>query len=346
MNEVIGNSRQTLKRFFGTDTAVLLTLFVLAALVMTLLSPDKFLTARSLTSMGFQFPELGLLALAITLSLITGGIDLSVVSVANLAGILAAMALTRLLPQEATAGRTVWICCMAISIGLGTGLVCGMINGLLITRLGITPILATLGTMQLFAGLAMVITRGPAISGYPDAFLVIGNGTVGGIPIPLLYFIAAALCVAWLLGRTVLGVRIYLVGSNETAARFAGIPVRAVLLRTYAVSGLLAGATGILMIARTNSAKADYGASYLLQAVLVAVLGGIDPRGGSGKIRGVVLALLTLQILSTGFSLLRLSQFTKEFAWGALLVGVIAIKALQRSRGQRPESPELAGQCR
>lgn len=303
-------------------------------LLMTWLNPDKFLTARNLTSMGFQFPELGLFALAIMLSLITGGIDLSVVSTANLAGILAALILTRVPLEMASPGQTALPILLAISVALATGALCGLVNGILITRLRVTPILATLGTMQLFMGLALVITRGPAVSGFPDAFLAIGNGAWAGIPAPLWLFLMAAGAVALLLGRTVFGMRAYLLGESEKAARFAGIPIPSVLLRTYVTCGLLAGTAGLLMIARTNSAKADYGTSYLLQAVLVAVLGGVHPNGGKGRVRGVVLALLSLQFLSSGFSLLRFSQFTKEFAWGALLLLVMGLGALGR-RGHR-----------
>lgn len=303
-------------------------------LLMTLLLPGKFLTVRNLTSMGFQFPELGLFALAVMLSLITGGIDLSVVSTANLAGILAALVLTRLIPEGAGDGATLVGLLAAVGLALATGALCGLGNGLIITRLGVTPILATLGTMQLYMGLSLVITRGPAVSGFPKAFLALGNGTLAGVPVPLWLFAMAGMAVALLLGRTVFGVQAGLIGSSDRAARFAGIPVTSVLVRTYVVSGVLAGLAGLIIIAHTNSAKADYGASYLLQAVLVAILGGVDPKGGFGRVRGVVLALLALQFLSSGFSLLRFSQFTKEFAWGVLLLLAMGIGALGRRDGR------------
>lgn len=324
-------------------TLRLLVLCILLATAMTLLNPGRFLTARNLASMGFQFPELGLFALAVSLSLITGGIDLSVVSTANLAGILAALVLTRMIPESAGAGQTLgWILAaggLALLIGAGGGLV----NGLLITRLGVTPILATLGTMQLYLGLALVITRGPAVSGCPELFLKLGAGTILGIPVPLLVFAIAALGVAAVLGNTVFGLELHLIGTSEKAARFAGVPVDRAIVRTYVLSGLIASLAGLLMVARTNSAKADYGASYLLQAVLVAVLGGVDPRGGSGTVRGVVLALLSLQFVSSGFSLLRWNQFTKEAAWGGLLLLVITAPALLRLSSRRRPSTDSRG---
>lgn len=344
MNPKRANPAGLLQGWQRATTLRLLVLCLLLAGIMTWLNPGRFLTERNFASMGFQFPELGLFALAIVLSLITGGIDLSVVSTANLAGILAALVLTQATSGAFGPGETAGWVLIAAVVALGTGAAGGWLNGLLITRLGITPILATLGTMQLYLGLALVITRGPAISGYPETFLSLGNGVLLGIPVPLLIFAVTAVGVALLLGRTVLGVQLYLVGSNERAARFAGVPVSMVLRRAYWLSGLIAGLAGLLMISRTNSAKADYGASYLLQAVLVAVLGGVDPRGGKGKIRDVVLALLSLQFISSGLSLLRCSQFTKEVAWGALLLLAMALPAWRRSHDRRRRDGRAGGE--
>ena len=148
------------------------------------------------------------------------------------------------------------------------------------------------------------------------------------MPVPLLLFVGVSLVMALLLSRTRFGLQLYLLGSNETAARYAGFDRASLLFRTYLVSGVIAASAGLLMIARTNSAKADYGASYLLQAILVAILGGVSPNGGTGSVRGVLMALLALQFISSGFSSLRLSQFTQEFAWGALLLVVMVINAL------------------
>ena len=301
----------------------LLVVLAVITLAMALANPDTFLSLRNVTSMCFQFPELGIFALAIMISLITGGIDLSVISIANLAGILAALILTQAITDQAPVQLIALWTAIAVLAAIISGMVCGIFNGWLIARVRITPILATLGTMQLFAGLCYIVTKGPAIYGYPRAFLFIGNGTLGSIPIPLLVFAAVAVATGVLLNRTVLGVSLSLLGTNETAARFSGINVNRVLLKTYMISGLLAGTAGALMIARTNSAKADYGSSYLLQAVLVAVLGGVDPKGGFGTVTGLCLSLLSLQFLSSGFSMLRFSNFAKEFAWGALLLLVM-----------------------
>jgi simple sugar transport system permease protein len=270
---------------------------------------------------------LGVLSLAIMLSLITGGIDLSIISVANLAALAAAFVLAR---PEATSFSVV----PAVFLACVTSLACGLLNGWLIGYLRITPILATLGTMQLFTGIAFVLTKGHAVAGYPDAFGALGNGTLLHVPIPLVLFLTCASVIQILLSRTALGLRLCLMGTNPTAAVFAGLDVPRLQVKTYLLSALLAGIAGLIVIARTNSAKADYGTSYLLQAVLVAILAGVDPRGGFGSAWGILLAVLALQFLSSGLNLLRfhefagpyLNNFTKEFTWGALLLLVMILR--------------------
>ncbi len=309
---------------------VTVTVFVL----MSVLNPGRFLAWRNVTSMCFQFPELGVFALAIMVSLITGGIDLSVIGVANLAGLSAAFLLVRAEAQPST-----WWIVAAVCLAVAVSVLCGLFNGLLIGYLRITPILATLGTMQLFTGIAFVLTKGRAVTGYPAAFQEFGNGTLLSVPTPLFVFLACAAIVQILLSRTSLGMRLQLLGTNPVAATYSGLRVRRLLLKTYALTGLLAGVAGLIVISRTNSAKADYGSSYLLQAVLVAILAGVAPKGGFGTVWGLLLAVLALQFLSSGLNMLRfqpiigdyINNFTKEFTWGALLLLVMVINRRTRT---------------
>ena len=324
----------------------LLRLLVITAAVfalMSLLAPARFLTYRNFASMCFQFPELGVLSLAVMISLVTGGIDLSILGVANLAGLSAAFILAR---TEA-GGYAVLQIALAAVLALGVSVLCGLLNGWLIGSAGITPILATLGTLQLFTGIAFVLTKGHAVAGYPEAFQTLGNGTLLYVPLPLVLFLACVLAMQILLARTALGLRLCLLGTNPTAAIFVGMDVPRLQLKTYVVSGLLAGVAGLIIIARTNSAKADYGSSYLLQAVLVALLAGVNPRGGFGTAWGILLAVLALQFLSSGLNLLHfhdlvgpyLNNFTKEFTWGCLLLLVMVINRRNRTTRKLPSSP-------
>ncbi len=314
-------------------TVRLLLITVAVFIVMSVLNPGRFLTWRNFTSMCFQFPELGIFALAVMLSLVTGGIDLSVISIGNLTGILAGLILTQAAAADLSAPvLAVYIVITAVA-ALATGALCGWINGVLISRFAITPILATLGTMQLFTGIALVITRGHAVAGYPKAAQFIGNGTLAGIPVPLLIFLLWVCVTQVMLSRTRLGLHLYLMGTNPVAARFSGFDVRRLLGRTYLLTALLSAVAGLVIISRTNSAKADYGGSYLLQAVLVAILGGVNPRGGFGSAWGILLAVLSLQFLSSGLNMLQLNEtvgpyvnnFTKEFTWGVLLLVVMVL---------------------
>jgi simple sugar transport system permease protein len=269
------------------------------------------------------------------LAMITGGIDLSVVGIANLAGILAALVFTRLMPPEASgASQAAWVA-LALVVAALTSLMAGAINATLVAVVGITPILATLGTMQLFTGIAIVITQGYAVVGYPEAFLAIGSGRLWIFPLPFLVFAACALAVSVLLSRTGFGQSLYMMGTNLRAAVFAGIETRKALFKSYMLTGLLSGTAGVVMISRTNSAKADYGESYVLQAVLVSVLGGVNPSGGFGTVLGVTIAVLSLQFLSSGFSMLRFSNFAKEFTWGVFLLTIMTLNFVQNRRRAR-----------
>ncbi len=332
-------------RLFIGDSQVkrLLVITIVVFVIMSLLRPDRFFTWDNFTSMAFQFPEFGLLALAMTLTMLTGGIDLSIVGIANFSGILAALILTRMLPPDAEGVQVVIVSLMAIGVAVFTGVLCGLLNGLLVGYVGITPILATLGTMQLYTGIAVVITRGAAVYGFPDMITFLGNGSIWIFPVPFLIFAAFAVAFSIVLNRTPYGFKLYMLGTNPTAARFSGIHSPSLLLKTYVVSGLLAAVAGFVVLARTNSAKADYGASYTLQAILIAVLGGVNPAGGFGTVAGVVLAVLTLQFLSSGFNMLRFSNFFKEFIWGAVLLLVMVVNYMSNTRALRRQSLQATG---
>jgi simple sugar transport system permease protein len=310
----------------------LMIITVIVFVTMTLLNPDRFLSALNVESMAFQFPELGILSLGVMLSMVTGGIDLSVVAIANLSGIFVALVFTRLMPPDAAGTTVLSYLALALAAALVTGAVTGALNAFLIAKVGITPILATLGTMQLFQGIAIVITKGYAITSYPEAFLFIGNGSIGFVPFPFLVFAVSAVVVALLLNRSVTGVNLFMMGTNLKAAGFSGIEIPKMLFRSYVLTGLLSSVAGMVMIARTNSAKADYGESYVLQAILVSVLGGVNPAGGFGTVLGTTIAVLSLQFLSSGFNMLRFSNFSKELTWGVFLLAIMTLNYVQNRR--------------
>jgi simple sugar transport system permease protein len=285
--------------------------------------------------MAYQLPELGVLSMAMMVTMLTAGINLSIIASANLSGIVMALILTQTIPPESTGPGGIGLVLIAILAGLLVSALIGLLNGFLVAQLEISPILATLGTMILVSGLALAITKGYVISGFPAAMLAIGNGNILGIPAPLILFAIGVFALSVILQHTPLGERIYLIGSNPTACFYSGVKNPQVLMRTYLISGLYSGLAAIIMISRFNSAKADYGESYLLLTVLVSVLGGVSAAGGFGKVSGLVLALAILQIISSGLNLMGVNTFLTVALWGIVLILVMVIQYLIDTHQQK-----------
>lgn len=325
-----------MKRLLAAPEARLAVIAVVIVVAMTILAPGRFLSVQNATSMAFQFPEFAILALAMTITMLTGGIDLSVVGIANLSAIVAALILTRLVPgSEGVA----WLA-VAMLAALAVGLAAGLFNGVAVAVFGLPPILATLGSGLIFTGIAIALTGGSAVMGFPAATAWLGNATLAGVPVPLLLFAILAAGLAFVLARTAFGLRVQMFGTNPLAAHFAGVDVTRLLIRVYVISGAFGAIAGLLIMSRANSAKADYGSSYLLLAVLIAVLGGVNPYGGYGRVIGVVLAVLSMQFLSSGLNMLGVSNFARELIWGVLLLLVMVVNAgswpRRRARSSRP----------
>lgn len=325
------------RRFLGGENNIiqLIVITIIVFVLMAGLNPEKFLRYYNFESISYIMPELGILAIAMMIAMLTGGIDLSVVGIANLAGIVAGVYFHSSMVQAAqTSGSgMLFYTVIGLLIAMMVGLLSGLVNGLLIAKLRITPILATLGTGQVMMGLALVLTGGPAIVGFPEAWNWIGNGKILGIATPFLLFIGVCIFVSVLLTRTTLGINLMLIGTNPRAAVFAGIRKDRMILYSYMLTGVLASLAGIILSGRTNAAKSDYGASYLLQAILISVLGGTNPAGGKGRVLGIALALIALMFLSSGFQMMRFSNHLIDFIWGAFLILVIAINS-SRNQGR------------
>ena len=329
------DSRRFLKHDNNLTQLVLITVLIFVA--MSIVSPDKFLRYYNFQSISFLFPEIGLLSIAMMIAMLTGGIDLSIIGIANLSAILAGVYFSKTIGSDTSMSDTQQLMHVGVGVvlALGVGTLAGALNGFLITRMRITPILATIGTGQLFTGFALVITGGPAITGFPKYWAEIGGGTVFGVSIPFLIFVVIASAIAFLLSRTVFGINLMLIGTNAKAALFAGLKRDKMVFLSYMMTGVLASMAGILLSARVNAAKSDYGTSYLLQALLIAVLGGTNPAGGKGRVLGICIAVLALMFLSSGFQIMRFSIHLIDFIFGAFLVGVIILNmVLEKRRGK------------
>lgn len=314
---------RALRRAAPSEVSILAAMLGLVIALLAVLTGGRLVAPGSLAAMAFQMPLLALLTLAQVPPMITAGIDLSIVSIANLSGIVAALLLVRWhVPYAA------WV---AVPAALATSALAGAVNGLLIAALDISPIIATLATMILFQGVAFVLTRGTVLSGFLPQFLALSTGTIAGVPLPFVIFAA---CLAWvgvLLRRTAFGVTLYMLGSNPIATLFSGVDTRRALFRTYVLSGVLSGIAALVMASRFNAAQADYGSSFLLLTVLICVLGGVDPAGGTGSVLEVLAAIVILQIVATGFNFLGLSAYLANALWGTILVLAIVLRRLLRA---------------
>jgi simple sugar transport system permease protein len=177
-------------------------------------------------------------------------------------------------------------------------------------------------------GLAIIFTKGHGITGFPQEVYVIGNGFIFGMPVPFLIFVVMALLVAFILRRTRLGFNMYMCGANPRVSRFSGVNNTMVLIRTYMISAILAGIASLIMISRTNSMRPGYGTDYLLQAILVAVLGGTDPKGGVASMIGLVMGIMILQFTQSGLNIMSFSPHMKKFIWGLALLLIMVINFL------------------
>lgn len=299
------------------DKSTLPLYLIIAAILIwaALYKPTRFYTRNNFIAMAYQLSEFGILSLGMMICMMSGGIDLSLVGIANLCAILVATVLS-------SGGSPV----VAILVSLLAGAAAGAFNGFFIGYLRIPAMLVTLGGLQIFTGLGMVITKGTAVTGIPESFLVIGNGLVlNAVPISFIVFLCCVAVIALLLKYTVFGQRMCMMGSNAVASTYAGISNVMINLRTYMLSGILAGVTGVIMCSRYGSANADYGSSYTLLTLLIVVLGGVSPTGGRGRVFGVVLSIVILQLVSSAFNILRFSSFLKTCVWGLILMVVMMI---------------------
>lgn len=295
-----------------------LDIFLLAilAVVITALylsTAGQILAKSTLETMAYQIPVLGLLTLAQMYAMINGGIDLSIISVANFSGIIAAILLKHLETPLA----------LAIPAALLAAVAIGAINGLVISLLGAPALLVTLATGFLTRGIALGLTKGYIISGLPQHFVKLGAGTILSVPTSFVVLLIVSALITLVLYQTIYGKQIYLVGANPLASLFSGTFVARIQFSVYILSSLLAGLAGLIMVARFNAAQADYGGGFLLVTVLICVLGGVDPSGGVGRPETVITALVILQLISTGFNIMRTSQYLASSLWGALLLFVL-----------------------
>ncbi|RKE36528.1 monosaccharide ABC transporter membrane protein (CUT2 family) [Paraburkholderia sp. BL23I1N1] len=301
------------------------------------LTSSAFFSVDNGMTVALQVTSIAYLGVAATCVIITGGIDLSVGSVLALSGVVAALLVKAGVPIP-----------LGMLGGVVVGGLCGLVNGLCVTRMGLPPFIATLGMMLVARGLALQITGARPVSGLGDAFGELGNGALfrishigadgfpdtvfPGIPYPVIIMVVLAVAVSIMLTRTSLGRHIYAVGSNAEAARLSGVNVRRVTLFTYVLSGVLAGLTGCVLMSRLVTAQPNEGVMYELDAIASAVIGGTSLMGGVGTISGTAIGAFVIGVLRNGLNMNGVSSFVQQIIIGLVILGTVWIDQIRNRR--------------
>ena len=289
-----------------------LTLIVLF-IGLTIATPH-FLTPINLSSVARQTAVINIMALGMTLIIVTSGIDLSVGSMLVLSGLFGTMAIKSGLPIP-----------VGILVGLLTGLVCGLLNGLMITQLRISPFIITLGTLEAYRGLALVVSKGLPVHGLPDAFAFLGDGTLLGIPFSLWILAACAVAMHLVLENTKLGRYSFAIGSNSSAAYYAGVPIKFHLTAVYAIAGMIEAS-------RLVTGQPTAGQGYELQAIAAVVIGGGSLQGGEGSVIGTLVGAFIIGLLSNGSDLLGINPYWQQVIIGLVIIAAVGFDEFRKSK--------------
>lgn len=303
-------------RLLERRSVLLVMLLVLVIIVMSLISP-YFLNVVNLLGITQFGAVLVLLAIGQSLVIVSGrgGIDLSIGSILSLSGVVIGM-----LVQQ---GVNVWA---ASALGIVAGGLFGALNGLMVAYIGLPPLITTLGTNYLYGSLALYLTKGLPISGFPKSFEFLGQGLIFGIPAQVLLVALPVFVLFWfIIYRTKFGREVYLIGTNEVAARFSAIQVKQVRFSLYAISGLLAGLGAVVMCSWLMTARADVGNGMDMQSITVAVLGGVSITGGQGHLGAVMLAVLVVTMLSSGLQIANINSMWQLAILGMILLFAVAL---------------------
>jgi len=319
---------------------IILRLRAVVALVLLLIlfsaSTPAFLTANNLTILAKHVAITAILAIGMTFVVLTGGIDLSVGSVAGLAGMVAGALLTRGLFFSGMQHPLYPGVFAVVLLALCVGALVGLLNGLLVVRLGVAPFIATLGTLYIARGAALLISNGgtfPDLGGdaarHNTGFLLLGQATLLNVPLPVWIMIALAIVASVIASKTPFGRHVYAVGGNERAALLSGIRVGRVKLVSYVISTVCAAVVGLIIASQLEAAHPATGESFELNAIAAVVLGGTSLMGGRGSVLGSLAGAFVIGVLADGMVMLGISEFWQMVIKGIVIVLAVAVDQLQ-----------------
>ena len=305
----------------------LLFALILLVVVLSFLS-DRFLTTSNIINVLRQISINAIIAFGMTVVIIGRGIDLSVGSLLAFVGVFSAS-----LAVGGASGEGGGLAVpLVIAAGLGVGVLLGMANGAFVAYAGIAPFIVTLAGLTIFRGMALAWTDGRPVSGLPEVFSTLGYGTFLGVPMPIWIMLAFLLVTHVLLQYTALGRSVYAIGGNEEAARLSGIPVRRVLLFTYAYTGFASALAALVLTGRLNSAQPTAGAMFELDAIAAVVVGGTSLFGGRGGVFGTLIGALIIGVINNGMNLLNIESFFQQIVKGGVILLALLIDRLLANR--------------
>ena len=320
--------KETLKNYFKNcdkRTISLLFITVLLILVIGSMNPKSFFSVYNFKSMSRQLAEIGIYGLALFTIVISGGLNLSIVAIANLSAICGGCIMQGLILGDVITDPFMRLI-LGILVSLTVGVLSGVINGYFVAGLGLTAVLVTSATSQLFQGIALVITKGSAIVGAPEAIIKLGSGDLwGNVPYLMLLAVICYGITHFVFEYTSYGEQCRLLGANATANRYSGNSNFRTLMKSYMLSGFFSAVGGLVSYSRMCALRSDYGNSLTSTAMLVILMGGAWIVAGGGKIINIFIALLSIQVISSGLTLAGTSNFTRNTIWGLLLVGILLL---------------------
>ena len=295
--------------------------------VPVLVKLNKFFNAETLTQIAKDTSFFAIMAVGMTVVIITAGIDLSVGSVYALAAVAGAIYMN----QFGSDGSP-WAACVGVLVTIGVGVLCGFLNGMMTVGFNVHPFIITLGTMAIYRGIAFVSTNGQSIGDFPQSFRdFVRQGVIGDLSlVPLIVMILVCVVGGIFLARMTIGRRIYAIGGNETASRYSGIRVGRVKLLAYTISGLTAGIGAVLALGYYGAGSSGDGQGYELTVIAAAVVGGASLVGGKGSALGAVLGAVILQMISTGMIILGIPQNYSQIVTGAVVITAVLLDQLNR----------------
>ena len=293
---------------------ILVVIFILINIMNSSLSP-YYLDAQSLINSTMTFLDKAFLALSMSLVLVIGFIDISVASTVALSSVIMAVTYNAGLPMP-----------LAIVVCLLVGLICGMINGILLVKFSeLAPMIVTLATQIIYRGIANIILEDQAAGKFPDWFNALGNKLIGNIPLIMIVFAIFTVFFIILLQRTKFGRQLYAMGSNMTASKFSGINTDKNIFLVYAINGLMAAITALFLTSRMTSTRPNIAMSYEMDVIAMVVLGGISTSGGKGRISGVIISVFIIGLLRYGLGLININAQMLMIIIGALLIAAVAV---------------------